>query len=315
MNRFRHGILPPPLLLRQTLRQPHLRSIPGICQGRDNSLHQWISIAVRLTLQATDESMYRSFSANYIPDQMATCSIDNAIHGIMQSLDDSEVRIQYDHFVVQVAPEQLPEFYEEMSARLLDLEESVSLVAATHKSHIDHLTPEDLLAMKIDQETLKTRVQYKRIEELEIRYTQLLQKIKGHKLRLSNQWGEEWENKFGGLLPPKPSEGLLWRLAKFASSAGKDLLDLELVEGFQEIIDLRLSAHRTSKQPYIQVIDITNFERKLLNPPIEPNALPTAVESSAGAENGEADEHNGDSDRDDRGKSFNSVILSLVYKF
>ena len=160
----------------------------------------------------TDILIFRGIGANYIEDEMAvfgsTASVDNAICGIIQAVDESQVGVQYDHFVAQVSAEQLPQFYEEMSARLLELEESVSLVAAIHKSHLDQITPEDLIRMKIDPETFKTRVQYKRIVELDMRHTQLKKKMKGHKLRLSNHWGEEWENKFHGLLPPKPSEGL-----------------------------------------------------------------------------------------------------------
>ena len=49
---------------------------------------------------------------------------------------------------------------------MLGLEESVSLVATTHKTHLDQILSEDHSRMKIDQKTLKTTVQYKRIMEL-----------------------------------------------------------------------------------------------------------------------------------------------------
>jgi len=46
--------------------------------------------------------------------------------------------------------------------------------------------------MKIDKETLKTRVQYTCITQLETWHTQLLKRIEAHKLGLVQRWGPEW---------------------------------------------------------------------------------------------------------------------------
>lgn len=217
--------------------------------------------------------------------------------------------------MAEVAPEQPPEFYKQMSAYLLHLKEHITLTATIYTSHLDQLTPQDLDRIKIDEETLKTSVQYTRITELETYHTHLLKRIEAHNLQLVKCWGPEWEDKFRGLLPPKPSKGLLCRLVKFGTGARKYLRELELDKGFQEIIDLCKAGYKTSKLPDIQVIEITNFERKLLNAPSHLNPPPMAAKSSTLAENNQVDSQKADSDRDHTGMWFEVIILLLDYNF
>lgn len=67
--------------------------------------------------------------------------VQQAIHGIIQAIDELAVQIQYDQLVAEVATEKHPKFYEQMSAHLLHLEEYLTLAADTHKSQLDQLTP------------------------------------------------------------------------------------------------------------------------------------------------------------------------------
>jgi len=107
----------------------------------------------------------------------------------------------------------------------------------------------------------------------------------------------------------------LWHLAKFGTGAGEYLRELELDEGFQEIIDLCIAGHKTSKLLYIQVIDIPNFQRKLLNAPSHLNPPPMAAESLTPVENNQVDGQKADSDGNHTGTWFEVVILLLDCNF
>jgi len=104
---------------------------------------------------------------------------------------------------------------------LVEAEESFASFAADYKSRLDSLTTGDYSAMKVEPEAFKVKVQYHRIEELQTRYNHILKQKKMHRARLERPWGPAWEKKLEGLLPPQPSEGLMWELAKFADRSGK----------------------------------------------------------------------------------------------
>jgi len=65
------------------------------------------------------------------------------------------------------------------------------------------------------------------------------------------------------ILPTVLTEGLLWRLALFASGCGPNLRHEAIVQGFRDIIETRLSGCRTSKSKPLRLIDITKFKQKL----------------------------------------------------
>jgi hypothetical protein len=208
------------------------------------------------------------------------------VHSIQNITDPLHLKVVYDSAVNLLQPLDLPVFYKTLSAMLVEAEESLASFAAEHKSRLDRLTPGDYTAMNIKPGEFKVQVQYSRIEELQARHNQILKKKQKHLARLERLWGSAWQEKLQGLLPPEPSEGLLWRLARFANTFGEKLHDSILREGLQSIINTRRTSILTQKQAFLQPIDIIRFEEKFSTPPLLSARSSNLLSSMTGPEAG-----------------------------
>lgn len=159
--------------------------------------------------------------------------------------DASSRNHRYREAYRKVPPHERLEWLSQWSEAVLLQDELVASVGSVLKELLAEISDGDLAEMKVTREAFGDAVRLEEVNDMQRRHLNWQAKREGYRKRIVKQWGTGWQATLGAVIPPEPSEMLMYRLAGLAETIGKRYAVSEVGDTMRKQIELRWSGKRT----------------------------------------------------------------------